>query len=222
MSNDQELQQKISEELRWDPRLQNADIGLAVEHGVVTLTGFVPTHAAKAAAVHVVERVRGVHAVVNELSLRVTSEYERTDKQIADAVLHALRWDVAVPDERIQVRVEHGWVILEGDVDWNYQRQAAETALHHLYGVKGVTDNLRIVTRAVSTSDVKNGIEAAIKRSAEEDARSVMVEAHQGTVTLRGSVRSWSERELAETAAWNSTGVTAVDNQIKVSNSVLT
>lgn len=216
MSNDAMLYQNVLAELRGDPRLIAADIGIAVDQGIVTLSGHVGVHSAKAAAVRAAERIRGVRGVVNELIVRPSAANARTDKQIAEAVLYNLKWYSEIPEDRVQVRIEQGWVILEGTVDWHHQREAAASVVHNLYGVKGFTNLLRIAPREVSEKDVKEGIQAAIRRSADEDAERISIEAEAGKVTLRGTVRTWMERQQAEGAAWNSLGVTAVDNLIVV------
>jgi osmotically-inducible protein OsmY len=163
----------------------------------------------------VAERVKGVKAIANDIEVRLPGTAERTDADIAQAAFEALKWKTTVPDGRIKVSVSEGWVTLEGEVDWQYQRYAAVETVHHLVGVKGVT-NLIAVKPRVSATEVQSRIEAAFRRSAELDAQKIRVETHDGKVTLRGDVRSWSERQEAERTAWSAPGVTQVENLIAI------
>ncbi|HET7458302.1 MAG TPA: BON domain-containing protein [Gemmatimonadaceae bacterium] len=215
MKTDSQLQRDVIDELTSDPRVGNAEIGVSVKDGVVTLTGFVDTYARKIAAEQAVERLGGVRAVAEDLKVRLPGAFERSDTDIAHQVANALRWDIEVPDDRLKARVENGWVWLEGQVEWQYQRMAAERAVRYLTGVKGVTNLVKIATRA-STYDVSKRIKEALHRSVEEDAKKIQVETADGHVTLRGSVRSFAARQDAERAAWAAEGVTAVDDRIVV------
>jgi osmotically-inducible protein OsmY len=180
---------------------------------VVTLTGFVGTYAEKVAAERATLRTYGVSAVANDIQVKPL--FKKTDADIAAAALTALKERVDVPDERIKLTVQDGWITLEGTVDWYYQKNAAELAVKYLTGVKGVTDGIKVKPQ-VSTIEVKDKIEDALKRNAEVDARRISVQADDGKVTLRGNVRSWFEKDEAETAAWAAPGVTEVTNQIAV------
>ena len=215
MKTDSQLQRDVLDELEWDPRVRNAEIGVSVKEGVVTLTGTVDSYAQRTCAERAVERVGGVRVVAEELKVRLPGVFQRTDTDIAHAVANALRWDVEVPDDKVKARVENGWVWLDGEVEWQYQRQAAERAVRYLTGVKGVTNAVLIKSRA-STYDVATHIKDALRRSAEADAGRIHVETTDGRVTLTGSVRSFAERQDAERAAWAADGVTAVDDRLVV------
>lgn len=215
MQSDSQIQQNVVAELRWDPSVSLAEIGVAVKDGVATLSGAVDSFAKKYAAIHAAERVAGVKAIAEELKVLLPSDLKRTDTEIAHAAVNALSWDIEVPDDKIKVRVDEGWVWLEGEVEWQYQKGAAERAVRYLTGVKGVTNSIRIKARAFAP-EVRKRIEDALKRNAELDAKRISVETSDGTVTLRGTVRSWTERADAERAAWSAPGVTKVDDQLAI------
>jgi osmotically-inducible protein OsmY len=216
MYTDTNLQKNVIEELAWDPALSSAEIGVAAKDRVVTLSGKVHTYAEKYAAEKAVHRVAGVRAVADDLEVSLRPEHRRSDTEIAHAVLVAFAWNVAVPEDKIRVDVEDGWVTLRGNVDWDYQRRAAENTVRPLAGVRGVSNVIAVAPR-VSVDDVKGKIESAFKRHAELDANRIHVSAGDGTVTLRGTVRSWAERNDAERAAWAAPGVRQVDDLIAVS-----
>jgi osmotically-inducible protein OsmY len=212
---DLEIKDNVEAELNWEPIVDAAQIGVAVKDGVVTLTGRVESYWERVEAERAAARVLGVKAVANELEIRLPDSSERTDEDIALAAVDTLKWSVLVPSRRIKIKVSKGWVTLEGTVDWEFQKNAAEKAVRKLTGVKGVS-NLVEVKPHVSKSDVKTAIEEALKRSAQVDARRIKVEAAGDKVTLRGTVRSSFEREEAERAAWRSPGVRNVENRITI------
>jgi osmotically-inducible protein OsmY len=216
VKTDMQLQRDVIEEMAWQPNISDAEIAVGAKNGVATLSGFVNTYAQKYAAVRAAEKVRGVHAVADDLKVRLPNALVRSDTDVAHAAVSALKWDVEVPDSQIKVLVDDGWVSLDGTVDWQFQRLAAERAVRHLSGVKGVIDRIIVQQPKVSAFEVNQHIHDAIKRSAALDADKISVEAKDGKVVLRGTVRSWSEREDAERAAWSSPGVTEVDDEIAV------
>ena len=210
---DTDLRDRVEQQLDWEPEITSTDLGVAADNGVVTLTGFVNTYAEKMAAERASLRTYGVSAVANEIQVKPL--FKRNDTDIASAALDALQARVDVPDEKIKLTVKDGWITLQGDVDWYYQKNAAELAVKYLAAVKGVTDNIKVKSE-ISTVEVKDKIEEALRRNAELDARRISVQAADGKVTLRGNVRSWFEKDEAETAAWAAPGVTQVSNQISV------
>ena len=212
---DRDLQQNIQNALDWDPSIDTTHIGVTVDHGVVTLHGDVKSFTEKAAAERTTLGVYGVKAVANDLAVYLARTDEYSDTEIATVVVNALKWNTLVPALRITAAVSQGWVTLKGEVDWNYQKEAAARAVRDLVGVIGVTNNIAVKPH-VRVTDVQSKIEAALKRSAEVDARRINVTASDGTVTLTGNVRSWVERREAAQAAWSAPGVHEVDNRIVV------
>jgi VCBS repeat-containing protein len=194
MSSNTEIEADVRAELVWDPRVDHRDIRVFVTDGVVTLNGTIPSYADKVAAERVAERVAGVTAVANELAVAVPVRFQRTDTDIAEAVVSALAWDVQVPDTKIKAAVTNGWVTLEGDVEWRYQHDAAERAVRNLNGVRGVTNNITITPKRVSSQDVSKAIKEALERRADRTAGHITVETAGTVVTLSGSVPSFGER----------------------------
>jgi len=219
LRTDTELQKDIADELKWDPSLRNDDIAVGVRDGVVTLAGFVDSYSDKWKAERVTSQIRGVKAVANDIEVKLPSSSSRPDPDIARAALDALRWNISVPSDRIKVKVEKGWLTLEGDVDWYYQKEAAERAVRYLTGVKGVS-NLVTIRAAPVPSDVKQKIKQALERGAQFDAEHITVEIEGSKAILRGTVRSYAEMRDAERAARNAPGVTEVENRLTVNPSV--
>ena len=216
MKADLQLQRDVAEELRWDPSINEKEIAVAAKDGVVTLRGTVGSYSEKFSAELAAERVTGVRALAQELTVQLPGEHIRDDADLAHAAANALNWDVQVPNDSITATVERGLVTLRGDVDWQYQKEAAGAAVRRLVGVKGVSNFIRLMP-VVSTFDVQTKIESALKRSAEVEADRITVESRDGKVTLKGTVRSWSERRDAERAAWQAPGVREVDDRLVVS-----
>jgi osmotically-inducible protein OsmY len=212
---DEEIQRDVLAELKWDSRLQPNEIGVIVKDGVVTLTGWVDSYLKKWNAEEAAHRVAGVKAVANDVEVRLPSSSERTDSDIAAAAVHALEWDALVPSDRVQLTVSKGWVTLRGEVDWQYQREDAERVVRRLTGVKGVT-NLITVKPHTAPSDLKKRIEEALVRSAKVDADRIIIEVQGSKAILKGTVRSWAEREEAERVAWSAPGILAVENRITI------
>jgi len=218
VTNSTKLQHDVQEELEWEPSVDASKIGVtAMESGVVTLTGTVATYAEKISAERAAKRVSGVRAVANDIEVRPIGSLKRTDTDIAQAVLRALEWDIAVPHEKIKAKVDNGWVTLDGEVALQFQRAAAENAVRRLSGVRGVSNQIGLQVRpAVQPAEVKGRIEAAFRRSADIDARGIQVDAKNSMIILRGKVRTWAERDEAERAAWAAPGVLAVKDELIV------
>src|SRR5258707_2369618 len=213
---DEEIQRDVLAELKWDPRLQPNEIGVIVKDGIVTLTGWVDSYTRRWAAEDAAHRVKGVKAVANDIEVRLSTSDEKTDQDIAKSVVRALEWDAFIPIDKLDVTVSKGWVTLKGEIEWQYQKQDAERVVRRIQGVKGVS-NLIVVKPKATPQDLKKKIEDALVRSAELDAQKIQVEVDGTKVILKGTVRSWAEREEAERQAWSAPGVTAGDNRITLS-----
>ncbi len=199
--SDISLRQDILDELEFEPSVNAAHIGVAVEKGVATLTGHVSSYAEKVAAEHAAQRVKGVRGIAEEIEVRYPDAKKTADDEIAKRALSIIGWDTTIPDDRLMVKVQNGWITLSGEVAWNYQRSGAEDAVRKLSGVLGVS-NLITVKPHVDTYNLKHRIEDALKRSAEIEADNIRVVVSGGAVTLEGKVNSWYERGVAERAAW--------------------
>jgi osmotically-inducible protein OsmY len=216
MKSDSEIERDIRDELKWDPDLDADDIAVSVKDGVVTLAGFTKSYTDKWEAEAAAKRVAGVLAVANDIEVRLPAIDQRPDPDIARDAVTALKAQLPISYDRIKVLVKDGWITLEGAVEWQYQKSTAEYAVRKLKGVKGVT-NVITVEPKVEPSELKRMIQEAFKRNAEVDANRITVEAKGSEVVLKGSVRSWIEREEAERVAWSAPGVTMVDDRIVVS-----
>jgi osmotically-inducible protein OsmY len=210
-----QLQRDVLDELEWEPSVRASDIGISVHEGVVTLTGRVDSFTERERAEHACKRVRGVRAVANDLEVVLPLSGKRDDTDIARAVLTALEWSTLVPHHKVKVTVRGGWVTLEGELPWKYQKDAAYRAVVTLNGVRGVINSIR-VTSPPSRRDVKEKIQAALTRSAQLDAAGITVDTVDDKVILRGTVRTWAEREDAERAAWSAPGVSRVESHIAI------
>ncbi|MBY5323757.1 MULTISPECIES: BON domain-containing protein [Rhizobium] len=209
------LRQNILDELEFDPSIDAASIGVAVDNGIVTLTGRVSSYSEKQTAEGVVKRVKGVRGIAEEIEVKVFSAYETSDEDIARRAASLIDWNVSVPKDTVQVKVQKGWVTLTGKVEWQYQKNAAAETVRDLGGVVGLSNLIEIAPR-VSAADVKKRIEDAFKRDAELESQGIRVEVSGGSVTLRGKVHTWSERRAAERAAWSAPGIKTLNDQIAV------
>jgi osmotically-inducible protein OsmY len=209
---DKQLREAVLRQLDWDPQIVSKDISVNTKEGAATLTGFVHSYAEKVAAEKAAKSIYGVKAVANDIEVKPMT---RTDPEIARDVLEMMKLDLRVPDDRLKAGIQNGFVTLDGKVDWYYQREAAESCARKVNGVRGVTNKIE-VKPTVSTTEVKTKIEDALRRSAEVDARRIIVSAQDGAVTLNGNVRSWFEKQEAERAAWAAPGVSRVTDHITV------
>lgn len=215
MKTDAQLRADIQAELEWDPAITSTDVGVIVDHGVVTLTGHLGSCAEKLAVERAAQRVGGVKALAVETSVKLAAGLERTDADIAQAVARALEWNVRVPHDAVRPMVERGWVTLAGEVEWDYQRRAAESTVRNLLGVTGVT-NLMTINPQVCSADVERQVQDALIRVFHDRPRQVAVDVNGSQVVLRGKVHSWAELDAVRSAAWSAPGVVSVINELAV------
>lgn len=214
--DDRELRERLVNELEFEPSLDAAHIGMTVDKGIVTLTGHVSSYAEKLAAEAAVRRVRGVRGLAEEIEVLFPEDKQTMDDEIAKRALDIIDWDATVPDRTVQVTVERGWVTLTGEVEWQYQRKAAEEDVCRLIGVKGVSNQI-ILRPAVPMLDVQRRIEEALTRRADTEAKAIRVSVDAGKVVLEGSVQNWDERQAVEQAAWSAPGVQSVEDRLTIS-----
>lgn len=217
VSRDEQIREDVMAELSWNPRVLPSEITIAVDRGIVTLTGTVESYVKRHAAEDAVLRVRGVRAVANEIEVRLPSASERSDVDLAAAAVAAIEGDAVLQAADIKVAVSSGWIVLEGTVDWSFEREEAERAVRNLWGIRGVSNRITVRARRI-LANLKREIEHALARSAHADARTIAVEVEDGKVTLTGAVRGPAEREEAKRVAWSAPGVTAVDDQLTVTD----
>lgn len=207
--DDLSLRDHVLSELEFEPSISASHIGVSVEKGVVTLSGHVSSYAEKLTAERVVQRLKGVRAIAQEIEVRFPSDKKTSDDEIAQRALSIIAWDTTIPDEKVKIKVQKGWITLTGEVEWYFQRDSAETAVRKLSGVTGITNSITVKPQ-VQADDIKQRIENALKRNAKLEAEKIRVLVSGGRVTLQGQVKAWHERAVAERAAWAAPGVVAV------------
>jgi osmotically-inducible protein OsmY len=212
---DSELKKNVEAELAWDPAINATTVGVAVKNGVVSLTGHIDTYVQKRAIEKALARVAGVRAIALELDVRLSPEHRRSDSDIAEAVRLALQWNTSIPANRVRATVDKGWVTLQGEVEWHFQRMAAEHAVRPLAGVVGISNDIALAVK-LAAQDVQQKIAAAMRRQVEREIERMQVTVNGHTVTLRGKVNSWHERAAAQGVAWAAPGVRAVVNELDV------
>jgi len=215
MKTDAQLQKDVMDELKWQPILSACQIGVAVKNGIAELSGTVDSYAEKKAAETAAFKVSGIKGITENIKINLGFGSQKNDVELAETVINALKWNVLIPSDDIKVKVENGWVTTDGQVDWDYQRKAVKDTIEHLTGVKGLTNTISLAPR-VHVSDVKNKIREAFERHAVIDANNIKVECNGSKVTLKGTVRSYVEKEDAEREAWNAPGVHSVENELEV------
>jgi len=221
MRADTEIRKDVTEELEWEAVInayatKPAEIGVAVKNGIVTLTGTVDKYIKKTSAERAAMKVTGVKAIANDIEVKLSDWNAKNDTEIAEVVLNALKWNTSIPDDKIKVIVEHGWVTLEGQVEWGFQRDAATSAVEYLIGVKGINNRIEVVSSVATSDSVKNKIRAAFLRDHYLNANKIKVELNGSTAILKGLVNSLPEKRAAENAAWSAPGISKVENKLEV------
>ena len=217
MKTDAQIQQDVLDELTWDPRVAHEHIGVSVDDGIVTLSGHVPTHGEKSAAEVAVQRVAGVKAVVEKITVKYPDMDYRDDEDIANAILTVFKWNTQVPHDGVKVQVSGGWVQLKGEVEWEFQKTAAENAVKSLAGVIGVKNLIEIRPR-VEPRDIKSKIEQALRRAADREVKGINIDVEGSKVILSGKVHSWAELRDIRGIIWNAPGVKAVEERVIISS----
>jgi osmotically-inducible protein OsmY len=215
MKTDIQIQKDVMDQLRWDPFLNSSAIGVAVKNGIVTLSGRVDSYLKKVAVENAAKKIAGVKAIAEDIQIGISPENQRTDAEIAEAILNALKWHSAIQEEKIKIKVENGHVKLEGEVDWEFQRNNVKFSIEHLTGVRSIT-NLITVKPAITPTDIQKKINAAFHRNATIDAGNITAEVIGSRVILSGKVRSYVEKEDAANAAWSAPGIMSVDNNLQI------
>jgi osmotically-inducible protein OsmY len=215
MKTNSELQIDVQDAIKWEPLLNAAEIGVTAKDGVVSLTGIVDSYAKKMEAENAAKKVIGVTALIEKIEVKFPNSWGKTDLEIANEVLAALKVNLSVPNDKVTIKVEDGWVTLEGELPWNYQRESAKNAVNYLTGVKGVTNNIKIKSDSHDAIEQKD-VENAIARSWSLDDFDIQVRVSGTTVTLSGTVNSWYQKEEAERIAWNTPGIWHVENELSV------
>jgi osmotically-inducible protein OsmY len=222
MKTNEELQKDVLAEIKWDPALReiSTKIGVAANDGVITLSGIVDTYSQKLAAEKAAQRVHGVKVVAVDIEVKVPSSIIKNDTEIAQAIRNALLWNTNVNQDKVEVKVDNGWVFLEGTVDWEFERRIAKNSIEDLAGIRGITNNIQVKSRDIDDKDIKSKINAAFHRQATVDSNNIRLIVSGSTVTIEGSVKSWAEKEEAERIVWAAPGVFFFPNNITIDTEI--
>ncbi|HEY4958823.1 MAG TPA: BON domain-containing protein [Caldimonas sp.] len=215
MKTDSDLKREVVAELLWDPAVNSTAIGVGVKNGVVTLTGHLDTYAEKEAALRAVRRLQGVKAIAVELDVKLSPQHQRGDTDIVASAELALKWNTSIPAGAVRLTVDHGWITLQGEVEWEFQRRSAEKAIRSLIGVVGVSNEIKLRAKP-QPADLAKKIEEALARQALRESKQIQISVDGSTVKLTGAVHSWHEREAVQGVAWAAPGVRAVINELTI------